>query len=652
MNNSGKTFYEKLQFQGNSILFSLLSIVFFAIYILYFGSGYQFQELGNECPNWLCWYIFAIAGGVFIGFAAVTKNKCPLDFVWINSIIVFLAFYNLQVYLYKLSQDEINLFLFDVSFGVISLALILKRIKKFKRNWPWVTPIIFIILTLFYSNPLYITILSCGLLIVNSVCSIETSKPHTRVIVILSLTAIYWGCVFIYCPYNPLLAAKNIKLASITYNPRRCSVVVEEDNMFMVVNGITMEKVTDVHFTEFNHIEPFPTAFVGFRKFNLSDSVISTNTYPKSTLYPLLTTDSCVYFSSDIPVFKSIEKYKLSSNSIYSRTSLAFYDYAHLYEQRDSVAKQRLIKTLSSLQSIIDKECTDTTVFINREEKTEVSLRKLSRNMSIGMLNALSLDLIQNGYIDEAFNIFSYQFFFTFFDDADFYKNITVTFTITNKQYGRSSHEAYYTLTNKDLEQPDRFEHWVHISSMCNAFAESYNTDAKTKSLSYIWKILTGISEMSTLSSASVFDQNLTIEKRKLRDEFYEILSGYKYSQHIKEYSTKLQSFLYECIIKDYLNDYNSYFLNRFNEITLLVPLNPESLEYYRKLKSIYVDKFDMDIKDILEIQNAYNELTSQLYQIQDKQSKANAALDKLGFKDNSLLKELLFNLAKEQTKK
>lgn len=607
--------FNNLFFPGAVILYPLLAIFCLFFFFFFFGSGEEFTVLNEKTPNWVSWYIFAILGFFFGAVWGIIKKWWTKRFLAIGTILLFLSFLSLQVRLYHLLKDTAT---FAIVSAIVSIYCVIKFAKnKFIGKLTWVLPII-LIGCHYIIRDIPITLLTSLIALIVISLTETNNKRDIKSVTTVGIVVFYLTSTLTYFPYNPLLSNNNIKAISISYHPRMTSLVVEEDSKFRIVDGISLsgESPIDAKFECWKNISPYNSSFVGFNtdKFNNSgrSNYIS---QLKSNLYPIVFSDSCVYFTSQVELYKFLEKQVTTKDKRNNLTAKIFFDYINLYNNPDSINLNTLKRHQFDLQSVLESASVDSLVFSKKQANNEQILKDLSRNLSLGMLNAVCSDLVLNNDINSALNIFSFQFFLTFFN-TPIYNHINTNFNIAlQKTYGSRYHSSSYQITNKELIREDTFEPWVNMASMSIAIAELYVSEANDKSQKEVISRLLELSEKYKPSLSNIYNRDITIEKKKEIEKILESLSNYSDVPTIKNYATAVQKFLYSCVLNDYLPDYNSFFLNRFNEITPMVPMNPESTTAYESFLRLYTNRFEQDIKGIISFQKAANELYSQLDQ-------------------------------------
>lgn len=618
-----------MNFPGSDVLYFFISILCLFFFFIFFGRGEEFVNLKDETPNWLGWYILAVLGYFFFSLVGVSKNWWSSRFLAISTLIILFSFISFQVVLYPFFQvySEPG---YQSMVGLVPWAIIISAFCFFKifksrakYRFVWIIPI-FSIIIIYLVNNTAITMFSCIIaLTIVGLLDTKFKCKRTKYLVTFCIIVFYVVSALTYFPCNPILSFLNIKSIVISNQPRVTSLITEQDGKYKIIDGSSLFGISPVQF-EFDcckSISPFPSAFVGFKTDSFKANEITSLDPIKSEIFPIVITDTCVYFTSQIGVYEILDDYKKSKDKTLSLTSIILNDFMRIYAQKDSASVKELKKHQSMLQDEYDKLTVDSTIFLNDNNK-EKSLMEFSKVLSLGMLNALCCDLIFNNDINSAMNIFSFQFYQTFFN-TKIYQGININFIIgINEIFYESSHSDSYHISDKDLKRDDTFEAWAKMLSQNIAFAKLYifeiqNTNRNSANL-LDWV------KNNQVSKQNIFNQkNIKVLK--------EIIERYDATPLLKRYVTIVQKFLYQCVLRNHLPDYNSFFINRFNEIMPLFAMDTESVSTYESMSELYAKRFNQDIEGFIELRHFWNMLNMEYVSAMVLQSSIDSRLRELG---------------------
>ncbi len=625
---------DKLLFPGAGILYILLSIVCLFFFFFFFGKGEEFVVFNEKTPILLNWYVFAVFGFIFCSLCGIIRKWWGWRFLATSTILLFFSFLTLQVNLYHIFKDSVILLLVSIVCSIYCCNKLMKSTVKGKVIWG-LPMLVFVLYYVFGNIPT--TLLSCLIsLVVIAILETLGRKKVLKVLAPMGVMAFYILATLTYFPYNPFISSNKIKSIGISFQPRISeksfqpritSLVVERDNKYCIIDGITGENPVNAKFDCWGKIPGYVNAFVGFytNKFKESESKAfhQINDYP----FPIILRDSCVYFTSLIETYKVLNGYLDSTDVIKKHTAQIFYDFISIYQGSDTVHLEELGKHQHSLQEEFEKATTDSLKFTNRSANSVKNLKEFSKNLSLGILNSLCADLITNSDINSAISVFSYQFFFTFFDTPIYDRNI-ISFNVNiDKRYGDILNSYSYRFTPEELRREDTFEPWGRLVSMSVSLAELYLAEIQSENQK---NVVESLKRMFEMMQTSFNKENMVYLNNQLRD-IHTLLSSYQKTPNIKQYATRIQHFLYSCILNNYMPDYNSFFLNRFNEITPMVPLNPESESAYESMSNLYSSRFMQNIKDVKELGNAIKALNVEIERAINLQDSIDKKIQQIG---------------------
>lgn len=632
MNNN--SYFDKIfSFKGSNILLPILSVFILVFYTFIFGRGIDAEVTTTIFPYWCVLGIASIfIASVFIYQKGIVTER----FVGVVTSIVSLSFFmSVCKIFYHISTLPLkNLYILEFIISLYCIYNIFKKPLNLKTKWIWLLPLVYILIDSIFHSMLLIIPVAIFLLLATSIAECKINKKSYKITVITSTIVLYTFTALVYYPYNPFLSLKyNIKSLNISSYPRNSSLIVEKDSGFYFVNGSSFKggNIIDTKFNSYKYIKPFILAFgeLEIPKANISEPFFS-EMLP-ICLFPIQINNNHAYFTCDKSVYDKLRCDTTSNDIVNKQTAKIYYDYLALFCKCDSTSIDNINHDYSVLQNSLISLSTGGVD--NRESQTgcEQTLRNLSRHLSLGMLNALSHDLILNKDYVSALKIFSLQFFMTQYK-SDIYKKTTFNFNIDlDLTYGNHHKIATFKFNDSDLKKIDTFEPWTQMFSLSAALTGTMLTDHSTRTLGEIKEILQKrVKSLSESIRTAAYDSDSTIQ---LKNELIHIrsrLSKYEDTPNLVKFITFIQQFLYNCIKENIYPDYNAYFLNRFNEVSPLVPFSEVSRSAYEKIKSQYNIKFDQDIKNIQELNDAINEYQSMIDELLSIQLKNKQALNQI----------------------
>lgn len=591
--NNNFDFDKIFRLKGANILYPIIAVFFWFFYAAYFGQGVEFQKLGAETPDGPFWFVISCISFGLINIWCYLKGYITKQLIEINSFVYSLSFFMIAYELYH------KLFLLLYTEAIICIYCAFMALRKpiiIKNACIWLCPVAFVVI--YNIHPTITEVIISSVIFLSLLTFTETKGRKTfRYMLSICVIIIYLVTTFIYCPYNPFLSCKNIQSYTVSLNPKKTSLIINTNNKYKFIDGLSLTG-TDLIDTEFDtiaQIQPYRHKFGGFEienKYNIEDL----KKIP-SNISPIIIRDKFAYFSSDKNVYDFLDNIIHSNDVIDRITAQLYYDYINLCAKNDSVNQEKILKNGQKIQNIILKKLNIDNLKLENQGNAEKTLRQISITMTLGMLNALSLDLITIGDYTSALKIFSYQFYLTFYNTI-IYEHIHNNFDVTiNKNYGKEQTQRKFHIKDVDLNRIDTFDPWTQFFSMSEAFAELLVSN------SFSQKIIAIIQSKDKSEFSNYSDiKDYIFQSKEDLDEIFKFLSEYKETPNISLYTSQIQDFLYSCVIANIYPDYNSYFLNRFNEISPMVPLNPLSQEAYAKFKDLYNSRFDKDIKEVNEL--------------------------------------------------
>lgn len=597
-------YFDKIfRLKGANILYPVIAIFCWFFYFAYFGQGMEFQKLDSETPNWPFWFILSCISFGLINIWCYQNNFITKRLVAINSFVYTLSFFMIEYKLYHILPALVYMEVIICFFCVFKAF---RTPLNIKRNWLWLYPIVFI--AIYHISPTIIEVIISTVVSLAFLTFYEATGIRSRKYLLsLSAIGVYVITIFVYCPYNPILSYKNIQSINVSYNPKGTSLIIKDNEKYAFINGLSLcgDKLINVEFDTIAQINPYLSLFGGFKIENACN--FKAFEQIPSELSPIIIRGNFAYFSSQKSVYDVLTKCINSKAGIKSITAKLYYNYINLCARNDSINQDIILKNSQELQDSILKSLNIKNLRGGSQDGAEVTLRQISKKLSLGMLNALSMDLLTDGDYLSALKIFSYQFFLTFYD-TDIYKQITTNFNVElNKSYGTEQSLKNFRIKDSDLKAVDTFEPWTQVFSMSVTFAEAllienYNSK-QTETISKLKSII------ENRESHSVFDIQSTVQFKEDLNDIFNSLSNYGGSPNLTYFTSQIQHFFYNCVFSDVYPDYNSFFLNRFNEVSPMIPLNPMSEESYGKFKELYNSRFDKYIKEVKEMASLFGQL-------------------------------------------
>lgn len=424
----------KDRFSERGVLYIVLSIVALILYVFLFGAEeVLYDELEEKDPQWVCWWIFAVGAFCFGGIAGYYRMLWSRDFVVVGASIMAMSFFRFQNEFY-LSEPEKMISMFGVIIIVVGLSYFGR--KPFNETWIGLLPVILGILYIFVGHT-YVVVCVAGIsLVLLSVVSYKRASVAGRWVFAVGVVVFYLGVTFVYVPLNPFLLSENVEAIIMNRYQRynNSTLVVRDNSKYHIIDGLTGDSVVHAEFELYeNPVLDCPG--VGYK-------LDFTNTYSglydpigsKITSFPVMTKDSCVYFITDIPVYKKLETICSAVPAdtaqailkIKHHTAKLFYDYIAMFQNKDSVAYEKLSKRHKSLYDTILAAVTDTRLLNDIDVRIDERLRIYTRYLTLGLLNAVSMDMLKNSDYANLASVFSQQFYMTFFDDEVIYRRVNV----------------------------------------------------------------------------------------------------------------------------------------------------------------------------------------------------------------------------------
>lgn len=477
---------------------------------------------GREIPeklysvNYNGSYIFAILGFIFAGSAVYSLNLCKKEFISVCCLLLSFFYSSIFLRLNPYIEEKfwegfagfcsphtfcnaILLFLYVLSFLWIYL-------KYYSRQYFILISFLIPGIAYLIDNLFCIIFFNLCALIILSIKSIATNSKLIKCVIVFGIASFFIITTWIYLPMNPLLGIKNIKHIYVSSLPRQVSLIVKENDKYALLDGLSLrgEKLVDEYF-DFYSVLPY----VGFEsnkqdnentvlyELNGGCNVFENNEQGEilGTNFPIVITNKHVWFSTKRVVFNELKKNLSSSNDVYRLTSQIYFDYISLFAQKDSSSfeqvKTQIKKDYHELQSKLDEFIGHKESMKTKKDPVPISnVRNLLQNMSLGMLNTLSLDLINDDKYTPALSIFYWQFVFTFCNNKIFngfeHLHLTHSFMIYKAIDGEFHNTTAFltetpyrerpclTVAISDLTDENAIEPWISATKLSMAICSLY----------------------------------------------------------------------------------------------------------------------------------------------------------------------------------
>lgn len=603
----------KDRFSERGVLYIVLSIVALILYVFLFGAEeVLFDELEEKDPQWVCWWIFAVGAFCFGSIAGYYRKLWSRDFVVVGASIMAMSFFRFQ---YNFcSEPEMMIFIFCVN--IITVGLIYLGRKPFKETWIGLLPVFLGILYIFVSQGYVVICAAVISLVLLSVVSYKRASVVGKWVFAVGVVVFYLGVTFVYVPLNPFLMSGNVEDVKINpyqrYNNSR--LVVRDNSKYHIIDGLTGDSVVHAEFELYENLVIGDRSGVGFK-------LDFTNTYSefydmigsKITSFPVMIKDSCVYFTTDISVYKELETICSAAPAdtaqailkIKHHTAKLFYDYIAMFQNKDSVAYEKLSKRHKSLYDTILAAVTDARLLNDIDVRIDERLRIYTQYLTLGMLNAVSMDMLKNRDYANLASVFSQQFYMTFFDDEVIYRrvNTTANFTVDIDTVKKT-----YIVTDKDLKEDYEYEKMKDAFNAYSSFALKYiglNAD-------FVKELIMGMegATVNYFKDEEAWNKYMLTFNRAL-----EIRKEYLMTKNIYNYCDTLLRHWVVCIKDEHASDLNSFYLNRWAEVSLII-LNSNIKSHADSILAHYKTKLNAPVDSVANAIEQIKSETSQRYEV------------------------------------
>ena len=600
--------YRLFYFRGSHIMYPLLSLFLLFFYYDYFGNGYVIEQFSGEISYWPYWNLIGVFAFFLLSVWLNQKGAVSRRFVGINSIIIFIS---LLIYATNFLGPQAFLIFMQIFWGVICIFKIIQRPFNLKSSWIWSLPLLYIGLYYIFKTNAWIVIWT--MVLTGLTAYLESKWNHVFRIIIAICTIIFSLLLALGSfSYNPFLSFKNVKQACRLYINKNTSLILEKDNKFELIDGWAWneKKLINISFDTIRDISPYYNKFLGISILDPNDSKMYDDI--NFLFLPIVVEKNMAYYSCDKNIYDVLQSSlasEVDSMNLKRHTAQIFYDYLDLISKNDSTSINKITTDYSILQKLINKNIENIKKRVP-DIKKETRLRDFSKNLASGMLNALSSDLILNGDYDAALKMFSLQFFINFLDSKIYDRVSTTINAEIDLKYG-SLQEVYGSqLTDKGLRSPNSYIEWSQMFTTTSYLAEKFILEQYSKSSGTAVQKLREISEnMSEMGITAYLGSEKIKDQKEQLEEVSKLLSSYATTPHLLNYVTMIQQVLYDCITNNDYKEYNSYFLNRFNDVSIMVPMNPLSLSAYDDFNKYYNLMFENEIKEIKKMRSLFDEL-------------------------------------------
>lgn len=621
------SYFDKIfSFKGSDILLPIIAIFILVFYTFLFGRGIDAEVTTTIFPYWC---VLAIVSIFIASVCIYQKGIVTKRFVGVVSCIVSLSFFMLVSKIYHAFPWTLNVLnILEIIISLYCIYKILEKPLNLKTKGIWLLPIIYIIIDSIFHSILLIVPTAIFLLLFTSIAECGINKKSYKISVPVLTIILYTFSALVYFPYNPFLSSKyHIKAINISQYPKSSSLIIEKDGGYYFVDGFSFngEKIIDTKFNSYTDIMPYIQSFgeLSIPRTNIPQPYFVET--PSECLYPILIKNRYAYIACDKALYDKLKSDISSSNIVNKQTAKIYYDYLELLSKCDSTSIDNIIHDYAVLQDSLISLSTN--IDNNKVSQTgcEQILREISSHLTIGMLNALSYDLILNKDYMSALKMFSFQFFMTHYNSY-IYKKIS-----TNINFNLDNTYGTYKINDVDLRKINTFEPWTKMFSMSVGLAGTMLTDQSTRTLGEIKEILQKrVKNISENIRNVAFDSDSTMQLKNELTHIRNRLSKYEDTPNLVKFITSIQQFFYKCIENNLYPDYNSYFLNRFNEVSPMIPFSDLSKSAYEKIRLQYDTKFNQDIRNIKELNDAINEYQSMIDDLLSVQLRNKQALNQI----------------------
>lgn len=623
---------DSLLFKGSETIFPWISLILLFFYIRFSIPG--IWSLHSDF-----WYLAGVGSFFFFALWGYQKKNWTKRFVVIGTILVLLSFillpskYNTQWLI-----DPIFIGYFFAGIGLIFYA----NCRAKRLAWPWILPLIQILGYHLTHSSAWVILASTVMIILLAARELLCGNI-LRILYISALAVFYMIITWIHDPCNPIL--KNIQYSEWKEGSFGTSLILEKEGKYIVVDGTSwgknaLDKSFDCWRTIKNEKGKVLKGLVGFKdKEEWGRMTPFVKEHLSSLLFPMSVTDSCVYFSANTGTVKQIKNIK--GDRVDSLTAQTYFAFLDFFDRADSASKVRLQVNYELLHKELLVRSTDSTAFSQNNGKPEKLLQDYTRNLSLGLLNALSLDLINNRDYKSAFNFFTIQFLCTLYETPVFERAPATISSNSEVMIDGVVHKStVFSFPISDLNGKDTFEPWTKVFEMNCIWALGYREDHKNKGRDLMkgsTAVLEKMDVLDTLSSQIIQSQ---------MEEALNLLNGSKYTRNLHDFANAQQAFLHDCIYRNYLTDYQSFFINRYDWINLLFPYSWETIQAYEGLMKFFDTRFEnniMEFKALLSLMDTFNKQMAEMVLLQKETLRKREDLMKM--MDDSGFSEEILNL-------
>lgn len=594
---------DSLLFKGSEIIFPWISLMLLFFYIRFSIPG--IQPNGWSLHSDL-WYLAGVGSFFFFALWGYQKKIWTKRFVVIGTILVLLSFILLpSIYNTPWSVAPIFIGYYFAGLGLIRFYV---NCRAKRCAWPWILPLIQILGYHLTHSSAWVILASTVMIILLAIRELLCGNM-LRILYISALAAFYMIMTWIHDPCNPILTLRDIQHSEWKEGTLGKSLIVEQEGKYVVVDGVSWGKnALDKSFDCWSNFQD-RLGLVGFKDKEEWGRMTPFMKKNLSTLqYPLAVTDSCVYFSANTGTIKQIKNIK--GDRVDSLTAQTYFAFLDFFDRADSASKVSLQVNYEMLHKEFLARSTDSTAYCQNNEKPEKLLRDYTRNLSLGLLNAMSLDLINNRDYKSASSLFTYQFLLTLYETPVF-EHVTTSLSFNSKvEIGGIHKSTDFSFPVSDLNRKDTFEPWTKIFQMNCIWALGYRKDHIDKGGALMKGLSSEVLENIKMDVLDTLNSQIILSQV---EEVFNLWNGSKYTRNLLDFAKAQQAFLHDCIYRNYLTDYQFFFINRYDWINLLFPFSWETIQVYEGLMKFFDARFENNIMEFKEPLSQMDTLKKQM---------------------------------------
>lgn len=643
---------ETLKSSDNNILFGFLALFSVAIYFFYFGTNQPEVLLGEHNPEVSWWYVPAVMAFLCLCKILYSKGMLTGRFIIVCTFILAELFIALQHILHGTGKNII----IQCVMVLIGIICLWRLIKEKKNGLTWIMPLILVLSFEFAPQGIggILVWIGFALIFMAISCRYDIYKKSKKLKSCLFAGILCFTLLtsYVYCDFNPLLTYKMVGCAYTTYywnidNPvysqarelsdngidkwnfadgawhdvcsRETSLLKKEQDKWILVDGKSLfgNKIVKNTFDNKGYDSSLKIYSMVFflnnaeKKYKLIGS----------SLYPITLNDTLIAFPASASFYKSLKNYIQSdfknqtSNDSDNRNAISariFFDYMNAFQYKDKeslsqlkadyvLLKNELLKLSTDSSAFVQSRILSKKEFINDDNiynpDSRVHLSYMTQNMALGILTSIGLDLLEKDELESAVELFSYQFLLSFYYDNNIYGTLPIQTNVSlDLKLGNETIWRNIKISRANLNSFEEIDTWAEVFLFSTSIALKYVAENHfqpediIKSLEKSLASETGgnISKQQRLKNAT------DILKNEIN-----AFNNYQNTPNTKEFCNAVRSFLFECSVRNYYPSYNSYFLNRFNEIYKVIPLEDISKKEVEGIRTIYIDRIRGSLNEL-----------------------------------------------------